>query len=50
MALVAKSRQYRWFELIYKSVNDIQANEFHVATSIDGRQSQEFLEQTKKTP
>ncbi|MFJ1329425.1 AHH domain-containing protein [Capnocytophaga canimorsus] len=36
------------FELIYKSVNDIQANEFHVATSIDGRQSQEFLEQTKK--
>ncbi|ATA76487.1 fibronectin type III domain-containing protein [Capnocytophaga canimorsus] len=36
------------FELIYKSVNDIQANEFHVATSIDGRQSQEFLEQTQK--
>ncbi|MFK8288322.1 hypothetical protein ACI76W_03600 [Capnocytophaga canimorsus] len=36
------------FELIYKSINDIQANEFHVATSIDGRQSQEFLEQTKK--
>ncbi|CEN46356.1 hypothetical protein CCAN11_1050003 [Capnocytophaga canimorsus] len=36
------------FELIYKSVNDIQANEFHVATSIDGRQNQEFLEQTKK--
>ncbi|AEK24504.1 hypothetical protein [Capnocytophaga canimorsus] len=36
------------FELIYKSVNDIQPNEFHVASSIDGKQSQEFLEQTKK--
>ncbi|WGU67914.1 AHH domain-containing protein [Capnocytophaga canimorsus] len=49
MALVAKkSDNTDGFELIYKSINDIQANEFHVATSIDGRQSQEFLEQTKK--
>ncbi|MFJ1382751.1 hypothetical protein [Capnocytophaga canimorsus] len=49
VALVAKkSDNTDGFELIYKSINDIQANEFHVATSIDGRQSQEFLEQTKK--
>ncbi|MFJ1351870.1 hypothetical protein [Capnocytophaga canimorsus] len=49
VALVAKKADNTdGFELIYKSVNDIQANEFHVATSIDGRQSQEFLEQTKK--
>ncbi|MFJ1428372.1 hypothetical protein ACILD6_07185 [Capnocytophaga canimorsus] len=49
VALVAKKADNTdGFELIYKSVNDIQANEFHVATSIDGRQNQEFLEQTKK--
>ncbi|MFK8296571.1 hypothetical protein ACI760_10340 [Capnocytophaga canimorsus] len=49
VALVAKKADNTdGFELIYKSVNDIQANEFHVATSIDGKQSQEFLEQTKK--
>ncbi|MFK8271316.1 AHH domain-containing protein [Capnocytophaga stomatis] len=49
VALVAKKADNAdGFELVYKSVNDIQANEFYVATSIDGKQSQAFLEQTKK--
>ncbi|GIJ92900.1 hypothetical protein CAPN002_01180 [Capnocytophaga stomatis] len=49
VALVAKKADNTdGFELVYKSVNDIQANEFYVATSIDGKQSQAFLEQTKK--
>ncbi|ATA89594.1 hypothetical protein CGC58_07535 [Capnocytophaga stomatis] len=49
VALVAKKADNAdGFELVYKSVNDIQANEFYVASAIDGKQSQEFLEQTKK--
>ncbi|GIJ92897.1 hypothetical protein CAPN002_01150 [Capnocytophaga stomatis] len=49
MALVAKKADNTdGFELVYKSVNDIQANEFYVASAIDGKQSQAFLEQTKK--
>ena len=49
VALVAKKADNTdGFELVYKSVNDIQANEFYVASAIDGKQSQEFLEQTQK--
>ncbi|GIM50968.1 hypothetical protein CAPN003_24200 [Capnocytophaga stomatis] len=36
------------FELIYKSIDEIQPDEFYVASAIDGKQNKAFLEETKK--
>ena len=35
-------------ELVYKNINDIAPNELYIATTIDNKQTQAFLDETKK--
>ena len=48
MVVVAKKADNEEVELVYKSINDIAPNELYIATAIDNKQTQAFLDETKK--
>ena len=48
MVVVAKKADNDEVELVYKNINDIVPNELYIATTIDNKQTQAFLDETKK--
>jgi len=48
MVAVAKKADNGEVELVYKNINDIAPNELYIATAIDNKQTQAFLDETKK--
>jgi len=48
MVVVAKKADNDEVELVYKNINDIAPNELYIATAIDNKQTQAFLDETKK--
>jgi len=48
MVVVAKKADNDEVELVYKNINDIAPNELYIATTIDNKQTQTFLDETKK--
>ena len=48
MVVVAKKADNDEVELVYKNINDIAPNELYIATTIDNKQTQAFLDETKK--
>ena len=48
MVVVAKKADNEEVELVYKSINDIAPNELYIATAIDNKQTQAFLDETEK--
>lgn len=48
MVAVAKKADNGEVELVYKNINDIAPNELYIATAIDNKQTQTFLDETKK--
>jgi len=48
MVAVAKKADNGEVELVYKNINDIAPNELYIATTIDNKQTQAFLDETKK--
>ena len=48
MVVVAKKADNEEVELVYKNINDIAPNELYIATAIDNKQTQAFLDETKK--
>ncbi|WP_255495783.1 hypothetical protein [Capnocytophaga sp. oral taxon 903] len=48
MVVVAKKADNGEVELVYKNINDIAPNELYIATTIDNKQTQAFLDETKK--
>ena len=48
MVVVAKKADNSEVELVYKNINDIAPNELYIATTIDNKQTQAFLDETKK--
>ena len=48
MVVVAKKADNEEVELVYKNINDIAPNELYIATAIDNKQTQTFLDETKK--